>query len=211
MSSELQIVNRALGLSKETVLSSMDEARQAGDVARQEFGPTRDALLRQFIWQFALRRAALPALTGVTAPGFPVVVNLPSDFLALRALSYNPALLRENVQGTIDVTYRIEGNRILCDAGPLYIVYTARIEDAEQFDPMFEEVLVWRLTQKFRLALTDDLTKSDAARQEADKEIKKARAAGALEQAPHLLEAPQVSSGYGRLTPYPMAFPPGYR
>ena len=54
------IVNLALDMLKEAPITSIDEGRPIAMWCKRNFDVTRDALLEEADWNFALKRAELP-------------------------------------------------------------------------------------------------------------------------------------------------------
>lgn len=130
VSSETQLCNNALLRIGAATISSLADGNLTANVCQQLYSPTRDSLLQQHFWKFALKRAALAA--DVTAPAFGWAYQypLPSDYIRLKSV-YN-----------CTSEYKHEGNYILTDqSAPLNIVYVASIVDTTKYDPLFTKAL----------------------------------------------------------------------
>jgi hypothetical protein len=138
-----EIVNQALDLLEEEPALSIDDDRDVVRWMRRNYVPTRDALLRRHPWNFAIRRALLPALSDAPAFGWDYAYQLPADCLRLFPLTESG-----DFEGP-SVAYALEERKILTDAtAPLKIRYVFRAEDASLFDPLFVEVLAQTLAMK---------------------------------------------------------------
>lgn len=210
MAGEIQIANLALLRINEPLLTSLETASKAADAFNASYPTERDALLREFTWQFAKFRVALNA--EVTPPlGFAYAYRVPADFLALRALATDPAVFAHNPMGAVDLDFQIEGGMVLTDAATLYMLYTRRVTDVAEFDPLFVKALSLRLAPLLARALSSDKGDATVLGKEAEDAVKTARRAGAIEAAPLTLEAGNYSSGTGRLQRGPVIFPPAQR
>lgn len=141
MASEVSICNKALRIIRAERISAMDEVSETAEWCRDVYEDTRDALIAEYPWNFATRRASLAANSTAPAFGFAYAYDLPADPLrCLRVLSLDGE--PEENRGP----WKVEGNQLLTDEeGPLNILYLARITDAGAFPPLFVEALAARL------------------------------------------------------------------
>lgn len=144
--SEVAICNLALaevGIGAGIV--SLDEPSQAARACRRRYPHARDAVLRSYDWNFAARRASLPALAAPPPFGRLRAFPLPDDCL----------LVRRVVNAAGD-DWEIEGRTILADApAPLHIAYTVRVANPTTFDPLFVDVLATRLAADLAAQFSD--------------------------------------------------------
>lgn len=140
MASDISICNRALRIVGIAPITAMGEDGKAGSWAQATYADSRDALLAEYPWNFAIKRAELAAAGGGLVPawGYEFLYALPSD--CLRVL---------NVEGEPDSftdPYKIEGRYIATDAAaPLNIRYIAQVTDPAQWSPLFVDALVTRM------------------------------------------------------------------
>ena len=143
MATDTEIVNAALSKLGEPRITSFDDDTKSGRLANSTFSDIRDALLREFPWNFATTRAELAA--EVTAPvwGFARSFVLPPDYLRLI-----------DVENPLRMPWRIESGRIVTDLeAPLQIKYVRRVDSGEM-DSTFREVLAARLALEWAEPLT---------------------------------------------------------
>lgn len=172
MASVIQVANRALTkLGAARIISLNDNNKQARAISSC-FEDLRDAELRAHRWQFAIKRDSLPALVAAPAYGFQYQYQLPADFIRLDQINDQyPDTIMDNYIGTETAEWAIEGNKILTSLGaPLKIRYGYRVEDPNQWDPLFREALACRIAAE----LCEDLTQSDTKKQNAWAEWKRA-------------------------------------
>jgi len=141
MASEVSICNRALRLLRVQPITSFDEDGEAAGWCAETYPDARDALIAEYPWNFATRRAALPALSAVPTWGFARAFQLPGDpERCLRVLG----LAEETGDGGL--VYQVEGSRIVTDEpAPLKLLYLARVADPAAYPPLFVEALAARL------------------------------------------------------------------
>lgn len=135
ITSETQIANNALIRLGANPITDIDvDGTHNSNTMQQLYAPTRDALLRQHFWNFAIKRVSIAE--NATPPAFQWTAQytLPSDFVRVKRL-YNT-----------DDNYAIEGDVILVNQpSELQMVYVARITDVTRFDPLFVQVLTLML------------------------------------------------------------------
>lgn len=135
--------------------SSNDGARQC----RAHWDLTRDSMLRQHAWNFAIKRIGLVQSSNPVS-GYDHAYVLPSDFL--RALVLNDTEAWEPSD-----KYAIEGGLLLTDEDTATIRYVARIEDTSKWDPLFIEAFSLMLAAKICTNLADAPNMGANLRQQA--------------------------------------------
>lgn len=145
--SETRIANRALTLlgSGKRILA-LDDAAPEAKTLLALWPDARDATLAEHPWNFAIARAALPALAAPPAFGYARAFALPLD--CLRWLPprrpYRPQIEQE-------------GAVLLSNAEPpLAIRYVARVEDVQLWSPGFADALAYRLAAEAAEPLSAD-------------------------------------------------------
>lgn len=185
--SDIAICNRALDMIGADAILSFDDDNQVGRLCKRNYAPVRDAVLRAYPWNPAIRRAALPALAEAPAWGFAYQYALPEGpdpLCCLRVL---------RVEGDIEGSaseYRIEGRRILSDDGaPLKILYIGALTDPTQFGPLLANAIAARLAAELAYPLTASTSFSQAMGQFYRDKLSEARAIDAQEGTPERIEA----------------------
>ena len=177
--SDIAICNRALDMLGADPIVSFDDATQVGRLCKRNYEPVRDAVLRAYPWNPAIRRAALPALTEVPAWGFAFQYALPEGPeppRCLRVLSIESETVGQATE------YRIEGRRILSDEGPpLHILYIAQIIDPTRFGPLLADTIAARLAAELAYPLTASTSLGQAMGQSYRDKLTEARAIDAQE------------------------------
>lgn len=188
MASVIQVANRALTkLGAARIISLDDNNKQARSITNC-FEDLRDAELRAHRWQFAIKRASLPASVDAPAYGFENQFPLPSDFLRLDMIADQyPDTILDNYIGTETAEWAIEGNMILTSmSAPLKIRYGAQIIDPNEWDSLFREALACRIAADICEDLTQSDTKKQAAWAEYKMAINTAIRTGAIERPPQM-------------------------
>ena len=151
MTSVVAICNRALDMLGAEPVTSLDDNTKAARLCARNYEPVRDAVLRAYPWNAAVRRASLAALAEAPAWGYARQFQLPEG------PSPEPCLRLLAIDGEADfgLRYKIEGRRALTDeAAPLNILYIARIDDPASLDPQLADVIATRLAADLSYSLT---------------------------------------------------------
>ena len=170
--SEVAIVNNALGMLGDKPIVALDESSDRASLASRLYATIRDSVLRAYPWNFAIRRVALAQSADVPSWEYKYQYALPSNPYCLKVLETN-----------IDDTdaWRIEGRFLLTDAKAVKIRYIAKIEDPVQFDDLFTEAFTAKLALEMAYALTSNKSLTDSLYQLYKEKLKEARATDASE------------------------------
>lgn len=151
------ICNMALSRLGEPRISDIDENTPRGISCRTHYEVVRDSLLRSHQWNFAVDRAALTE--GAIPPfGWLHSYALPTDFL--RLATFNGIEANKATE-----EYKVEGGFIKTDETTALITYVKRLTDPTLFDPVFVEVLTFRLASAVAMDITSDTAKRDEMEQ----------------------------------------------
>ncbi len=160
MASQIEIINYAAGkVGAETTLTDLLENNKLARTAAVVWPLALDATLAASPWNFAMARAALPALSSAPAFGYALQYQRPTDLL--RLVEINDVHVWNLFPGS-DAPYSYEGDKILTDMGaPLRLRYVRRVTDPTLFSPKFVEAFAFKLAMEFALPVTE----SEATRQ----------------------------------------------
>ncbi len=189
-----EIANIALGHLGSALIQSIEEVSPSAEHIRRMWNFTRDGLLRQKDWNFAINRATLSRL-GVDPPfDWEAAYQLPADYI--RCLSWNGM-----EAGTGVDLFDIESGMLLCDvdasdASPrAELRYIRRAEDTSMWDASFVEAFSYRIAAAICPAMTTSAGLSDAMMKNAEMAMLKAFGPDNLETRPRAILA-QENSGY---------------
>ena len=139
------IINGALDLIASNGIASLsDSSSHVGNAIKRNFDVERDSLLREYPWNFAMRRAKLAASSEAPAFRFRHAYELPAGPNPEFCLRVWAVGNEENRQDS-DV-WEISGRRLLTDLeAPLPIRYIGRIVNPALWDPLTIKALEARL------------------------------------------------------------------
>lgn len=148
------LANMALSRLGEPRISDIAENTPAAISCRENLELVRDSLLRSHPWNFAMARAELSQ--GETPVfGWEYSYALPADIL--RLMTFN------GVQASMCAAdFTIEAGYLLTDVEEAKVTYVRRVVDPTLFDPLFVEVLVFRLAAGIAMDVTATQEKRDA-------------------------------------------------
>lgn len=176
MTTETDLANMALDILKEAPVSSLEDQRPIGKWLKRNFAVTRDSVLTDANWNFALKRAELPEESTAPAFGWNYSYLLPADCLRLLPLTECG-----NYEGR-PVPHEVENRRVLTDkCGPLKVRYVYRNETYSQYSAAFQEALAGRLAMKMGHWLTGKVSYVQVAQSMYEDALKKAWLHDAIE------------------------------
>jgi hypothetical protein len=188
MPSDVEIANLALSqLGDLPILNFTDNNKRARELNRI-YEPTRDSEIRAHIWNFAVRRIRLPALSTAPPFGFDFAYELPADYLRVIQAGDWPPGMRMGWWWLDGSEYRIEGRTIVTDySAPLSLRYLARVTDPTQFDACFVTSFACELAIKLCETLTQSTSKKQEAKDDKKRAISDAIRSNAIELPPEML------------------------
>ena len=150
--SEVSICNMALTELKATPITSLTDPDSDRAVLSALWYPiTRDAVLEDSDWTFAIKRMTLTPLVAAPNWGYGKQFTLPGDILRLISVS-------DNATDENNIDWRKEDNVVVCDSDTIYIRYVARIEDPIKFSPSFVMCLAARLASHLAIPVAGSRT-----------------------------------------------------
>ena len=129
----------------DNTITSFSDGTAAANTINTVYETIRDAVLRDHIWNFAVKQGT-PSLD-ITAPvyGFTHRFDMPTDLIRLVEIENNPK-------------YKIEGRFILTDSNPINIKYIYKNEIVTEYDSMFVQALAVRIAATIAERLTQSST-----------------------------------------------------
>lgn len=185
MASQTEIVNMALhklGANRVTAITDdSKEARTATDV----WGPCRDSVLQDHLWNFATRRATLAQLSSDPDWGYDYQFQLPTDCLRVIEMSDPDYEFRVETVKVGAQEYKV----LLTDESTAEISYIARIENTGFYSSKFVDALAARLAAEMAFTLTGSTRKEKMALDAYQLILSDARSVDAMEGTPMPVQA----------------------
>lgn len=176
--SVVDICNNALIRIGSKTITSLTDGDKVANSCNTIYEQTRDMLLRQHLWNFAIKRVVLASET--TAPAFEYTNSfpLPSDFIRAKALEDPYAI------------YKIEnGSKLVTNATDVKLIYVARVTDVAKFDPLFVEALILMLAIKLSYILIGSNGREQSLKEELSKIMFLAKQVDGQDDTPDSLNA----------------------
>ncbi len=166
----------AANMLGELPLTSVDDDSRIARLLDDEYDQARDSELRKHHWNFAIKRASLPADVHKPAFGWARSFTLPADYIALLPLT------SDGQGASPSLSYVLEGQHILCDAtAPLKIRYVFRETREGYFDPLFADALAASLALRISHNITGKSSYMDRINALYEKAVSAARLNDAIE------------------------------
>lgn len=166
MASEIDISNRALALLGQKPIASFADPNNVAEQCAQLYPAARDKCLEDRKWSFALSRDILAPLVITPKFGYANQFQVPSDCLILRSVD------GPDQNGTLH--WVREGDKILSDAGEIYITYSKSIENPDLYTNGFVEALTFKLASDLAMPITESKTMRDTYEQDYYRKISEA-------------------------------------
>lgn len=171
--SEVDICNTALDLVKANNISALDEASESARKCRRIYTKTRDELLEEYPWNFAIKRENFTEDTEEPAFEYLHQFVIPADCLRILSIyNYTYGWKREGRRLLID----IDGSKDECN-----VRLIRRITDVSLFDPNFTKTLKYKLASQLAISIANSDKKADQYENMAQMAIRKAQKLNAIE------------------------------
>ena len=154
-----------LKIGAQPIASFADESVEA-ECARRLHPLTRNALLSAHPWSFTLAQTELTPEPAAPVADFAHSFALPADHLGTVSVGAG-----RRGRGLV---YRVQGGRILCDAGTITLTYQ-RIVDEAELPAFFVQLLVTHLAAELCVPLTESTGRAMELFRLAEAELRLAR------------------------------------
>lgn len=161
---EVSIWNIALDMLSEAPLATSSDERAVARWFGRNYEPIRDHVISLHPWNFATRRASLPAASPAPSFDWSYAYNLPASPWCLRVLPITDT----GATNGRHQRYVIEGRQILTNmTAPLKIRYLARVTDTSEFPPYFVQALAATLAYRATHFITQKASLAERMKVEA--------------------------------------------
>jgi len=149
--SEVTICNLALSWLAGNLIISLDDGSTEAILCKANYELSRDSVLETMAWTFATRRFRLTPEVNVPEWGYGKQFTLSPDIITVLEVSGSAS----KPNGTNDLDWRREENRIVCDKDVIYLKTIVRIVDPSRFPPNFIQALAARIAMEIAIPLTE--------------------------------------------------------
>lgn len=181
MASKTGICNIAMRKIGAAHIADIDDGTEQANILLDIYDSCLDAELAAHPWTFASTREQIPADAIAPAFGWGYSYPKPTGFLKMIEIGQHWVFYASDC-GPL---FAVEGNAILTDAvSPLQIRYVQRISNAGALVPLFVQSFACRLAAESAEAITQNLSKRQAAWDEWRQAIRLAKRTNDIELPP---------------------------
>ena len=153
---------------------SRGEDSKSARVTNQRFDAVRDAVFRAHPWNCLVTRVTLAADSTTPTFTWANAFTLPTDPYCLRVLRLD----------YLDIDFRVEGRKIICDEGTVNVIYLARVTDPNEWDTLLHEAIAARLAADISFALVQSTSLTQGMFALYEQKLSEARFVDASEGTP---------------------------
>lgn len=180
---EVSICSNALAKLGEDAITALTDNTVRARLCNRLYEPTRDAVLRDHIWNFALKRQELAQDSDEPAWGYSYSYTLPSDCLRVIKTDLDEDKLE----------WKVEGRAILTDESSCSILFVKRETDPQQFDVLFTDCLQARLAFELCHGITGKQSLASEKWQEYNDKLRRAKGVDGQEGTTEIIESSELS------------------
>jgi hypothetical protein len=179
MPSVIKICNLSLAHIGQGSINDINEASPQAEQCRLFYDSTRDALLRQFPWNFATKSILLSQLD-VTVPGWEYIYQHPATALWVRKV-FTAGDVDPEIPNQYEIVSTGAEKYICCDLYQAYAKCTIKVTDPALLDPLFVEALSCKLALALSMPLTNSSSRTQEVMVKFQQAMSSAMLAGAVE------------------------------
>lgn len=208
MTSAVQICNRGLSWVGLGRITSLSEGSALAEQCNLHYTDELDQLLVAYPWAFARRRQVLAELANDRTAEWAYRYQKPNDTLHVHWVNDTRIVRANGALGRIaSAEYEASGSAIYSDIEGATMEFTARVNDASMFPPLFRTALSWAIARAVVVALTEDSRRIEFAQNGAEAAREAAIAADARDETHSYRYAPDWLVSRGAIDPDPGAWP----
>lgn len=158
--SPTQIANLALSWIGQNQINALTDNQHEAIVMDANYNLSRDKVLNDYAWTFAIRREVLAPIVPAPAFGFENQFLIPSDVLyvhrVLRPSTSGGGIFSVRSRVGINADWVREGQHILAREAVVHCVFVVRVTNADLYSPSFIHALAARLAADTCLTFTEN-------------------------------------------------------
>lgn len=149
MSTKTEICNIALVRLRAATITDITDGTQLANLCNTIYDTIAEEVMMEGPWPSCIFRADLALTTSTPEFEFSNEYQLPTDPKVLRVIDINRMDVGE-------AEYKIEGDKLLTDAGGVEIKYIGVQPQPGKYDPMLRRAIISRLTAELAYPVTGD-------------------------------------------------------
>jgi len=157
--SPTQIANLALSWIGQNQINALGDNQTEAIVMNANFDLSRDKVLNDYPWTFAIRREILAPIVPAPAFGYDNQFLIPSDVLYVHRV-FRPessgGLFTSRTKNLPNANWEREGQHILTNEAVIHCIFVVQITNADLFSPSFRHALAARLAADTALTFTEN-------------------------------------------------------
>lgn len=189
--SKTEICNLAVGwLGGKRMTSVDDDASLEARLCRANYDLSRQAVLEEREWTFAVKRIQLTPLAVEPVFGYKYKFLVPSDLLRVIGV-YDP--LDQRV-APVGIPYTKEENNILADLQSINIKYMMNLENTNRFPGLFTQALASHIASNIAISLTENNSQFEKMRIMYEDNLNRATTSDSLQGSNEHTETSQLEN-----------------
>lgn len=154
MATEVQIVNIALSWLGQNSINALTDNQSEAKIMDANYATSRDKVLADHAWTFALRREVLAPVAAPTEFGAPNKFLIPSDVLRVQRV-YRPSTALQN-EALQNARWVREGQFIVSNEAQVWAHFIFRETNSDRYPAPFVHALAARLAADTAMVFTEN-------------------------------------------------------
>lgn len=154
MATEVQIVNIALSWLGQQSINALTDNQNEAKIMNANYATSRDKVLGDYAWTFALRREVLAPIAAPTEFGAPNKFLIPSDVIRVQRV-YRPSTALQN-EALQNARWVREGQYIISREAQVWAHFIFRETNSDRYSPQFAHALAARLAADTAMVFTEN-------------------------------------------------------
>lgn len=154
MATEVQIVNIALSWLGQQSINALTDSQNEAKIMDANYATSRDKVLGDHAWTFALRREVLAPIAAPTAFGTPNQFLIPSDVIRVQRV-YRPNTSSQT-NALQNARWVREGQHIIAREEQIWAHFIFRNTNSDQYSSGFVHALAARLAADTAMVFTEN-------------------------------------------------------
>ena len=155
MANPVQIANLALSWMGQNQINSLTDNQNEAIVMNANYALSRDKVLNDLAWTFALRREILAPVLPVPVFGSPQRFLIPSDVIFVHRV-YRPSSGNLQTNDLMNARWVREGQYILAREEQVWAHFIIRVTNTDLFPPAFVHALAARMAADTAMTFTEN-------------------------------------------------------